>query len=79
MASTIMGCIMGASPDVRLVPSALHIVKGEVGRDRAEVGAFSWLAVEVPKLPKNINFIQAAESFNFLQVAWTFKLGANYQ
>jgi len=44
---------MGASPDVRLVPSAVHIVEGEVGRDRAEVGALGRLAVEVPKLPAN--------------------------
>jgi len=44
---------MGASPDVLLVPSAVHVVKGEVRRNSAEVGAFSWLAVEVPKLPAN--------------------------
>ena len=60
MASTIMMSLMGASPDVRLIPSALHFVKGEVGRDRAEIGAFGRLAVEVPKLPKNINFTRAA-------------------
>ena len=45
MAATIILSLMGAPPDVLLVPSAVHVVQREVRWDRAKVGSLSWLAV----------------------------------